>query len=83
MKVSPAADYDYVVAYVPTGYEREQQEDNARLIAAAPELLEALKQITDALHTGIRHGFTPGLKPENHIAIQEALAAIAKAEGRS
>ena len=43
-------------------------EANARLIAAAPELLEACKDIVQVI---------------DHPCIQKTLAAIAKAEGRS
>jgi len=49
----------------------EQQEANARLIAAAPELLETLKNMLDVWEHG-------GLKP---YPIAKARAAIAKATG--
>jgi hypothetical protein len=53
--------------------EKEENEANARLIAAAPELLEALVALTNKLH-----GWPmPGLKAE----YDAAMAAIAKAEG--
>jgi hypothetical protein len=51
-------------------------EANARLIAAAPELLEALKRITDAIE---------GTEPSQHVLdclYKVAIKAIAKAEGR-
>ena len=55
------------------------QEANARLIAAAPELLEALE---DAMRSA-RHDFAPG--PEGEAKFREAyaeqVAAIAKAKG--
>jgi hypothetical protein len=47
---------------------------NARLITAAPELLEAAK--------AIRRYFETGLDPKNSPAEFALLAAIAKAEGR-
>lgn len=48
---------------------------NARLIAAAPELLEALKELLDEARTNMRGG-------KGHL-IDKARSAIAKAEGRS
>jgi len=48
-------------------------EANAKLIAAAPELLEALKQFVSHSKVGQIYGAT---------LIDEAAAAIAKAEGR-
>ena len=50
---------------------RKEAEANARLIAAAPELLEALRDLL-SLHPGTENKWT-----------QQAQAAIAKAEGRS
>lgn len=52
------------------GVNREEAEANGRLIAAAPDLLEALKGLlsTADIHSGWG---------------EEAVAAIAKAEGRS
>ena len=51
---------------------------NGRLIAAAPELLEALKTLADEAWRNA------GCMPDEafHDAIAEARAAIAKAEGR-
>ena len=49
----------------------EEVHANARLIAAAPELLEALKEL---LGLAERHGWL-------HVAVNNARAAIAKAEG--
>ena len=51
-----------VAACGPTKAGRQQQDANARLIAAAPEILEALKWHCDALDLGDvafyeRHGF--------------------------
>lgn len=51
----------------------ERKEANARLIASAPELLNALKQFVD-------HA-TAGWEPSEHM-VTAALATIAKAEGR-
>jgi len=51
---------------------RTDREDNARLIAAAPELLIACK---DLMGLAERQGWA-------HVAINHARAAIAKAEGR-
>ena len=53
-----------------------ENEANARLIAAAPELLEALI----ALESGVRNWISEGVSPE---MLASARAAIARAEGRS
>lgn len=50
-------------------------EANARLIAAAPELLAALKAVADELE-----GYLPD--DRNSEALEDAYDAIAKAEGR-
>ena len=52
------------------GSQREVDEDNARLIAAAPELLEALRQFVDEFD---------GCYAEGEPAMVKARAAIAKA----
>lgn len=54
------------------GPDREEARANARLIAAAPELLEALKLCAVLVHDGNRQG---------DAAIEAAHAAIAKATG--
>ena len=51
---------------------RDPSEANAHLIAAAPELLEALKMMLEG-----------GLEGPTPQAIETALATIAKAEGRA
>jgi hypothetical protein len=52
---------------------RDEAEANARLIAAAPELLEALQQaVTSMQDSGYQN---------SHIAVRAARAAIAKATG--
>lgn len=58
-------------------YGRDPVEANARLIAAAPDLLAALKAITDPAYGN------PGYPEENKQIEAQAEAAIAKAEGRS
>ena len=55
----------------------EEHEANARLIAAAPDLLEALKRI-EIIGRGARPNISKGT-----IAGDIARAAIAKAEGKS
>lgn len=50
-------------------------EANARLIAAAPELLDTLRRLVDVLNDD--------LDPEQCAVWDAAVAAIAKAEGRS
>lgn len=61
-------------------FTREQEDANARLIAAAPELLAALK----AMDTALCDGFdTQSTRMAGRKALIDARAAIAKAEGRS
>ena len=57
----------------PTGEGSDQQEANARLIAAAPELLEALAEIVSAADGEGWNQLDPSLS--------KARAAIAKATG--
>ena len=57
--------------------ERSEIEANARLIAAAPELLEALERISTAYDETLRHPIAAPLLQ----AIYGARAAIAKAKG--
>lgn len=70
---APSTDNNDIVATVPkTGdseYDNEVVYFNAHLIAAAPELLDALKCIL-------------AITDRNHVAWDAARAAIAKAEGR-
>lgn len=54
---------------------------NARLIAAAPELLEALQEAEKALFAALDNAFGEELANENREVIQ-ARAAIAKALGK-
>ena len=56
---------------------RSEVEANARLIAAAPELLEALERISTAYDETLRHPIAAPLLQ----AIYGARAAIAKARG--
>lgn len=58
-------------------YASEQEADaNARLIAAAPELLEALEMCTKAMASVL-----PDFNPYDQAAYDKARAAIAKAKG--
>lgn len=59
----------------------EQKEANANLIAAAPDMLEALKALDEAEFQGM---FTEGQWTKEHQELFEnAHAAIAKAEGNN
>jgi hypothetical protein len=62
---------EYAVCVVPLIH--DESRPNAALIAAAPDLLEALECIADAL--------SPPRNAEEEEAIAAALAAIAKAKG--
>jgi hypothetical protein len=58
----------YPIAQMGRGWNDAEDDANARLIAAAPEMLEALQSLTH-----------PMASDED---LQNALAVIAKAEGR-
>lgn len=60
------------------GEHRAEAEANARLIAAAPDLLSALVMLRDADDIGVREGYSGGMGPEQRFHVD---AAIAKAEG--
>jgi hypothetical protein len=67
-------------AVVPVGYNQSEREANARLIAAAPELLAALKRAIEVLDAeGITYG---NCDDEPLDVLNAARAAIAKAEGK-
>lgn len=68
---------DRTVATVRTGGDMQRVEANARLIAAAPELLEALKELVRV--AVINSG--RGRDEEGFAAFRAARAAIAKAGG--
>lgn len=53
---------------------QSEREANARLIAAAPELLDALRDLVGAIAE-------MKLEMAGHVSLEEARAAIAKAEG--
>lgn len=60
-------------------------EDQARLIAAAPDMLEALKSAERVLQAQVRCEFNAGAPPTgtyHHTKLLEIQAAVAKAEGK-
>jgi hypothetical protein len=65
------ANWQTPIAHVYDGHgtQKEAGEANARLIAAAPELLESLKELVDAESESPMH--------------RHAMAVLAKAEGRA
>lgn len=68
------------------GVDREEYEGNARLIAAAPDLLEALRGLIDQLEAAGIH--IPGEDSgqwhgAEGLSFSRAIEAIAKAEGRA
>lgn len=71
--VSDTGSHFVTVAVVP-GYDDPQGEANARLIAAAPELLEALEWLVSDLQSD-------GCEEHIPMSIYSARAAIAKARG--
>jgi hypothetical protein len=71
------------VAVIP-GYGVGQRMEDARLIAAAPDILQALKDATDAIeHWGAYASDYFQQKWDLHNDINAARAAIAKAEGQT
>jgi hypothetical protein len=60
----------------------DEAKANARLIAAAPELLAALKECLDYIEVTME-GEDLKQFPTERSAIKQARAAIAKAEGKS
>jgi hypothetical protein len=61
-----------------SGTTSEELAANARLIAAAPELLEAAKALA-----GLYHGLNQGRSFPTQAQCDQAISAIAKAEGRT
>ena len=66
-----------VVADIRTDWPEEEVESNARLIAAAPELLEALEGLANCAGLTWLNGY----KDELDAAMTTARAAIARAKG--
>lgn len=70
-----------LIAYIPAGFEHSQS--NARLIAAAPDLLEALIDAQEALGYLWPEKFDDAIHEANWTAKMNAIqAAIVKAKGR-
>jgi hypothetical protein len=68
-----------IVSRIPPAQSTTEQHANARLIAAAPELLEALKDVTERLALSLQ---VFGNSPEVvNVNVANARAAIAKATG--
>lgn len=63
------------------GYVSHGREDRARLIAAAPELLNALQVVVAHYCNLVRCGDAGKWEPDAESEIQQARAAIAKATG--
>jgi len=73
--IGPVAELKYLVAH------EDEQWANARLIAAAPELLDGLSDLNESAE---RYLAAPSVDAMNGLtaALRFARAAIAKAEGR-
>ena len=67
--------------YASSHFGYDERMANARLIAAAPELLETLKAVLSFMDTDSRNDqqFDPALKLDSSIAVEAAYEAIAKA----
>ena len=63
-----------VVAITPDGISRETAEANARLIAAAPELLAALKRVCNEFDTDYSGGALAGAVAQARVAVEQAEA---------
>jgi len=61
-------------------YSKPDNEANARLISAAPDLFQAAKQAEEALHHMMSAN---GMEPHEHDCYTDLKAAIAKAEGEA
>lgn len=59
----------------------DEQEANARLIASAPELLEALRDMFELAEGAMRSANRDGAEYDVEDCLKEARHAIAKAEG--
>ena len=70
-----------VAACGPTNEGQEQQEANAKLIAAAPELLEALKEL-DECYCQVGNYLTKEERHHHRMTLIKARAAIEKATGK-
>lgn len=77
--MSDLVPFPHTIARLELGQDRAEQEANARLIAAAPELLEALQSLLKWAQ-GV-HGPRPARI--NYAGMDVARAAIAKATGEA
>ena len=77
---------NYDIAYIAADERPEDEKKaNARLIAAAPDLLEALRAAVEYLGCALRGANLKATGYDREAGVEEyqaALAAIAKAEGR-
>lgn len=71
------------VAQPCDGWGAATEEANARLIASAPEMLEALKDWLQLADEAVRNYGEDMVHPKERGVIRSARAAIAKAEGRT
>lgn len=75
-----AGDAKHIASLSTAGMADDEMEANCNLIAAAPELLEALREIADDYAD--RFDMTcPGTNPGIKYVVEQARAAIAKATG--
>lgn len=76
----PIAGSNMKLSLCSDGIQSENQEADARLIAAAPDLLDALKRLLRFVNAHTASGEVIPAQTVEHV---RSLTAIAKAEGRS
>ena len=81
MRITDKGTTLYPICKVTDGWNKEEDEANARLIASSPKLLEALKDVTEQLGLYLS-AIEDGKDDDAESAYQHGLAIIAKAEGR-
>jgi hypothetical protein len=79
MRIGATWHPEVVISWV--GVDRAECMANARLIAAAPDLLEALEDVAGLAAEAMKAVSNQPFDPESLLSIRRARAAIAKAKG--